>query len=222
VNTAVTSRRRGAWMPIVAGLGASALLLTGCSAGNDSTADAKEFSYLSFTENTAIADTLTSLSTGACKAENDALPLKITNQPQASYDQQLQLLAGQKSLPSLFASGNTPQVGKDLAESGQLVDIGAALTDLGVADSLIPAAGKAIESLYGSAIGIPTELNIEGIWYNKAMLAENNVTPPTTWDELVDGAATLDAAGVTPFAAAGKDGWPLTRLVGSYIYRTPS
>lgn len=220
MTTAHTSRRRAGWIPIVAGLGASALLLTGCSAAGSSTASPKEFTYLSFTENTAIAETLTSLSTGACAAENTALPLKVTNQPQASYDQQLQLLAGQKALPSLFAAGNTPQVAKDLASSGQLVDIGAALTDLGVADAILPAAGTAINSLYGSDIGIPTELNIEGIWYNKTILTDNGITPPTTWDELVDDAATVKAAGVTPFAAAGKDGWPLTRLVGSYIYRT--
>lgn len=218
--TAITSRRRGAWMPIVAGLGASALLLSGCSAGGNSTADAEEFTYLSFTENTAIAETLTSLSTGSCSAENEALPLKITNQPQASYDQQLQLLAGQQALPSLFAAGNTPQIAKDLTESGQLVDIGEALTDLGVGDAILPAAGTAINSLYGSDIGIPTELNIEGIWYNTTILDDNGITPPTTWDELVDAAATIDAAGTTPFAAAGSDGWPLTRLVGSYIYRT--
>ena len=40
-----------------------------------------------------------------------------------------------------------------------------------------------------------------------------------TWDDLVAAAATLHAAGVQPFAAAGKDGWPVTRLVGDYIVR---
>ena len=30
---------------------------------------------------------------------------------------------------------------------------------------------------------------------------------------------TLKAAGVQPFSAAGKDGWPVTRLVGNYIFR---
>ena len=30
---------------------------------------------------------------------------------------------------------------------------------------------------------------------------------------------TLKAAGVQPFAADGKDGWPITRLVGNYIAR---
>ncbi|CAM5659322.1 hypothetical protein SALBM135S_03694 [Streptomyces alboniger] len=36
---------------------------------------------------------LTSMSKGACKAENDALPLKVETVPQASLDQKLQLLA---------------------------------------------------------------------------------------------------------------------------------
>lgn len=218
MTTANATRHKRVWLPIIAGLGAGALLLTGCSAPSKTSAPTT-FSYLSFTENTAIAETLTALSKGACKAENAALPLKVTNQPQASYDQQLQLLAGQKALPSLFAVGNTPQIAKDLNKSDQLLDVGKALGDLGVADAILPAAGTAIQSLYGGNLAIPTELNIEGIWYNKKILADNGITPPTTWDELVANASTINAAGVTPFAAAGKDGWPITRLIGNYILR---
>ena len=66
---------------------------------------------------------------------------------------------------------------------------------------------------------LPTELNIEGFWYNKKILADNGVEAPKTWDDLVSAAAKLDGAGVQPFAADGKDGWPITRLVGDYIFR---
>ena len=44
-------------------------------------------------------------------------------------------------------------------------------------------------------------------------------TLPTTWDEFVAAAAKLKAAGVTPFSASGKQGWPLTRLVSGYLFR---
>ena len=70
-----------------------------------------------------------------------------------------------------------------------------------------------------SLYALPTELNIEGFWYNKQILADNGIEAPTTWDDLVDAAATLKSAGVQPFSAAGKDGWPVTRLVGNYIFR---
>ncbi|BDZ53218.1 ABC transporter substrate-binding protein [Agromyces marinus] len=219
-----TARQRATKLaPLIATIGITALALTGCSAGssNDGAATAPEtFSYLSFAENTSIQDTLTALSTGECSAEHDALPLDITTQPQASYDQQLQLLAGQNALPVLFASGNTPQVAKDLNTGGKLVDVEQALADLNKSDAIIPAAKSTIDALYdGEQYVLPTEFNVEGIWFNKKLFADNSIEVPTTWDELVAAADALDAAGVIPFSADGQDGWPLTRLVGNYIFR---
>ncbi|ANJ27147.1 ABC transporter substrate-binding protein [Agromyces aureus] len=218
-----TARQRATKLvPLIAAIGVTAFALTGCSAGNSDggTTAPDKFSYLSFAENTSIQDTLTALSTGECSAENDALPLDITTQPQASYDQQLQLLAGQNALPVLFASGNTPQVAKDLNSGGKLVDVEQALTDLDKSDAIIPAAKSTIDALYdGDQYVLPTEFNVEGIWYNKKLFADNGIEVPTTWDELVTAADKLNAAGVIPFSADGQDGWPLTRLVGNYIFR---
>lgn len=217
-----TARKRATKLvPLIAGIGVVALGLTGCSGGGGGASDAPEkFSYLSFAENTSIQDTLTTLSEGECSAENEALPLDITTQPQASYDQQLQLLAGQNALPVLFASGNTPQVAKDLQKGGKLVDVEQALEDLDQSDAIIPAAKSTIDALYGGEqYVLPTEFNVEGIWYNKALFAEHGIEVPTTWDELVTAADQLNAAGVIPFSADGQDGWPLTRLVGNYLFR---
>ncbi|GAA1504856.1 raffinose/stachyose/melibiose transport system substrate-binding protein [Agromyces terreus] len=219
-----TARQRATKLvPLIAAIGVTAFALTGCSAGGSSeggTTAPDKFSYLSFAENTSIQDTLTALSTGECSAENEALPLDITTQPQASYDQQLQLLAGQDALPVLFASGNTPQVAKDLNTGGKLVDVEQALADLDKSDAIIPAAQSTIDALYdGEQYVLPTEFNVEGIWYNKQLFAENGIEVPTTWDELVAAAEKLNAAGVIPFSADGQDGWPLTRLVGNYIFR---
>ena len=224
MTTARTRAKR--ILPLAAGIGATALLLTGCGpagngGGGDDASDPKSFSYLSFAENTSIQDTLTALSEDQCTAENEALPLDISTQPQESYDQQLQLLGGQDSLSSIFASGNSPQLAKDLDKGGLLVDIGAELDALGQGDDLLPAARSTLEALYdGNVYALPTELNVEGIWYNTKIFAELGIDEPTTWDELVDAAETVDAAGIIPFSADGADGWPLTRLVGNYIYRT--
>ncbi|MGA1836894.1 extracellular solute-binding protein [Herbiconiux sp. 11R-BC] len=207
-------------LPIAALLGAGTLMLTACSSGDAASTGATEFSYLSLAENTAVQDTLTALSTGECAADQKALPLNITTQPQASIDQQLQLLGGQGALPAVFAAGNSPQVIKDLDTSGQVLDIGSTFDTLGISDDIIPAAKSTIDALYGSQIVLPTEFNVEGIWYNKKIFADNGIQAPKTWDDLVAASATLKAAGITPLSAAGKDGWPITRLIGNYIYRT--
>src|SRR5258707_9994891 len=43
-----------------------------------------------------------------------------------------------------------------------------------------------------------------GIWYNKALFDKNSWTPPTTFDEFFTLAPKIKAAGIAPFAFAGR------------------
>ncbi|MFD5875434.1 ABC transporter substrate-binding protein [Streptomyces sp. NPDC060322] len=199
-----------------------ALLTSACGgSGAGSSSAPKEFSYLSVTENTTVKTALTAMSKGACKAANDALPLKVETVPQASLDQKLQLLAGQDALPGQFAAGNAPALTQQLAKSGKVADLEKELKSLGVLDQLEPAAVSTIKALYGDKLAVlPYEYNIEGIFYNKKLFQENGIAVPGTWDELVAAAAKLDAKKVQPFSASGQQGWPITRLLSTYLYRS--
>ncbi|MGW7265085.1 ABC transporter substrate-binding protein [Streptomyces sp. NPDC054842] len=208
---------------LTAGTASLALLATACGgSGNGGTSTApKEFSYLSVTENTTVKAALTTMSKGACKAANQALPLKVETVPQSSLDQKLQLLAGQNALPVQFAAGNAPALTQKLAKSGKVADLDKELEKLGVLDQLEPAAISTIRALYGGKLEVlPYEYNIEGIFYNKKLFQENGLKVPGTWGELVSSAAKLKAAGVQPFSASGQQGWPLTRLISGYLYRS--
>jgi raffinose/stachyose/melibiose transport system substrate-binding protein len=144
--------------------------------------------------------------------------LKNTYQPQQSLFAKLQLLAAQNALPTLF---NTPasDVTAQLLKSGQLLDLEPTLKQLGVYDQLTPAAIAIVKRIYGGRLAaLPLEFNIEGFWYNKTIFAQNGLTPPTTWPQLVQDAATLQAKGIQPFAASGLQGWPITRLISGYLY----
>jgi raffinose/stachyose/melibiose transport system substrate-binding protein len=209
-------------LSLAAVVGISAALLTACSTTSDNTGsstDPAKLTYLSSQENTTVQGILKDLSTNQCAAENKALPLSISTQPQAQIDQKLQLLAGQKALPSLMMP-NSPAITKTLTKSGALENMTTELKKLGVADDITPAALSTMQQVFGDEqVTLPTEFNVEGIWYNKKIFTENNITVPETWDALVAAAAKLDAAGVQPFSAAGKDGWPVTRLIGDYLFR---
>jgi raffinose/stachyose/melibiose transport system substrate-binding protein len=219
-------RRRGrtAW-PALAGLGVVALAVSACSSGTDGGGAGggttpEEFSFLVNTEGVDIPKQLTALSTGACAAENEALPLKIETVPQTQLDQKLQLLAGQNALPVLYAAGNAPALTVTLDKSGNVLDLEQAMGDLGVLGNVEPAAISTIKSLYGGKFNVlPFQYNIEGIWYNKKLFADNGIAVPGTWDELLAAAGKLQAAGVTPFSASGEQGWPITRLVSNYLVR---
>lgn len=189
-----------------------------CGGANSSStgSSAKNFSFLAINENTTIAKTLTTLSEGDCATQNKAQPLEIKKQAQSSLDQQLQLLAGQGALPQVFTAPNAPTLTKQLAESGSVLD--AASVSVGV----VPAASSTIKALYdGKQLVLPSELNIEGIWYNKKLLQDNAIATPSTWADLVAAFARLQAAGIQPISQAGKggDGWGVTRWVGNYLLR---
>ncbi|MFF3409588.1 ABC transporter substrate-binding protein [Streptomyces sp. NPDC002742] len=205
-----------------AGAASMALLATACGGSGSGTAAApKNFSYLSVTENTTVKTALTSLAEGSCKSANDALPLKVETVPQASLDQKLQLLAGQGALPVQFAAGNAPALTQKLARSGKIADLEAKLKALGVDDQLEPAAVSTIKALYGGKLEVlPYEYNIEGVFYNKKIFEANGLKVPATWDQLVASAAKLQAKDIQPFSASGQQGWPLTRLLSGYLYRS--
>lgn len=224
MTTALTRpRRTRRVLSLVAIVGAGALMLSACSSGggssSGSSSDPSKLAYLSVTENTTVSAVLKKLGSGVCSAENKALPLSVSTQPQAQIDQKLQLLAGQKALPSIMMP-NSPATVKTLAKSGALVDFTTQLKKLGVADDITPAALSTMKQTFGDKqVTLPTEFNVEGIWYNKKIFTDNKITVPTTWNGLVDASAKLDSAGVQPFSADGKDGWPITRLIGDYLFR---
>jgi raffinose/stachyose/melibiose transport system substrate-binding protein len=182
--------------------------------------DPSAFTFLNVTENAQVGSEIKQLATGACAAENKALPLQIQDVPQASLDQKLLLLAGQHALPSMFAAGNAPATTKTLVKGGDVVNFQTELATLGVAGDVEPSAISSIDSLFGGFYVLPTQLNVEGIFYNKKIFAQASIAVPQTWSQLVADSATLQAGGVQPFSASGQQGWPITRLIGDYLDRS--
>jgi raffinose/stachyose/melibiose transport system substrate-binding protein len=182
--------------------------------------DPKAFTFLNITENAQAGEEMKQLAAGACASENKALPLQVQDVPQASLDQKLLLLAGQNALPSMYAAGNAPATTKTLVKGGDVVNFQTELTKLGVISDVEPAAVSSIDTLFGGFYVLPTQLNIEGIFYNKKIFAQYGLPVPQTWSQLVADAATLQSKGVQPFSASGQQGWPITRLIGDYLSRS--
>lgn len=193
------------------------------AAGGDNSsgiADPAKFTVMSANENAVLSEQLDALAAGACKAENEALPLEHQKVAQADVVQKVTLLAGQGALPTHTIAGTAlVRPSGDLGAAGLVLDLEAALTESGAWDNVLPAAASTEMNVYGGVVSMPYQYNIEGIWYNKSIFAENGITEPQTWDELVAASATLAKAGVVPMSQAGAAGWPLTRILGMYINR---
>jgi raffinose/stachyose/melibiose transport system substrate-binding protein len=94
-----------------------------------------------------------------------------------------------------------------LIKAGNLVPLEGKVSGLSNFDAtaLDGARGKADGKVYG----VPLEMSTFQIYYNKDIFSKYNLQPPATWDQMISDAKTLQAAGITPFAAAGKDTWLL-------------
>lgn len=208
-------------VPLAACAGGSGSGGSGSSGdGGPGGTDPETFTVMTANENPVLEEQLTALSEGACKAENEALPLEHQKVAQADTVQKVTLLASQDALPTHTIAGTALiRPDGDLGKAGLVGDLKAALEDAGTWDDVLPAAASTVEQVYGGMFSMPYQYNIEGIFYNKEIFADNGIEEPQTWDDLVDAAATLQDAGITPMTEAGANGWPLTRIMGMYIFR---
>ena len=96
-----------------------------------------------------------------------------------------------------------------------------------------PLAGLFDDAVYPSAtiddkiVMLPYTADVTNVlWYDKQILADAGLTPPTTWDELLAACDTLNAKGIIPMASGNKDLWAagnflshmVSRVVGEDVY----
>lgn len=112
-------------------------------------------------------------------------------------------------LNSRMASNDTPDIFTnwpsntffESVDSGYVMDLSAT----GIMDNIQDASReqwKHNDGEYAATISY----NCSGIWYNMDLLEQAGITKiPATWDELIADCETLQAAGITPFVASGKE-----------------
>jgi alpha-glucoside transport system substrate-binding protein len=95
-----------------------------------------------------------------------------------------------------------------LAKAGSIKDL---TSILGGLSSNYGSAWNTLASYNGKLYGVWFKgANKNTIWYNPAEFAAAGISsPPTSWEQLLQDAATLKAAGVTPFSLCTDVGWPV-------------
>ena len=129
-------------------------------------------------------------------------------------------------LATAVEGGNPPDLAA-IAQPGLMADFAAQgaiqpLDDL--RDAIVDNFGEAVADV-GSVDGTQYAVlfkasNKATVWYNVAAFEEAGVEPPETWDELLEVAETLKAAGITPFSVGVDVGWPITDLFENVYIRT--
>jgi glucose/mannose transport system substrate-binding protein len=75
-----------------------------------------------------------------------------------------------------------------------------------------------IVSHEGSPYSVPVNIHRANVlWYNKAVFEANNLEPPTTFDEFVAAADSLQAAGITPLALGDNGIWASVQVMETVL-----
>ncbi|MBD5517114.1 MAG: extracellular solute-binding protein [Lachnospiraceae bacterium] len=61
----------------------------------------------------------------------------------------------------------------------------------------------------GKLYGLPRNTDIQIVYYNQKMFDDNGWKVPTTYNDLIALCGDIQAAGITPMAMDGGDGWPM-------------
>lgn len=178
----------------------------------------KDFKFLSiWAQNTDNAQLITGLDK-EYEAKHPNFKLDFEMVSSDDLMEKITTLQAANELPDAFAYESGKPLEK-LIDEGALVNIGDAFKSAGIYDQLEPSAVSLLNKLVDNKglYAIPLGMNIEGFWYNKKMFADNNISVPKTWDDLINDCKVLYSKNIQPIAVAGKDKWPATRLLSAYI-----
>src|SRR3954468_11818543 len=125
--------------------------------------------------------------------ENEAFKAKLTTTMQGG------------KVPDIFQSWGGGTL-KEQADAGLVKDITQQTAPwIGTLNK----AGVGLYQIGGKQYGVPYNLGLVGVWYNKALFKKAGISgPPATWDDLLADVGKLKAAGITPLAVGEKDKWP--------------
>ncbi len=141
-------------------------------------------------------------------ASHKDIQIKVEFFEDEAYKTKMKVALAGNKLPDLFTywSGD---VFKSLVDAGAVGDITEQLNqDASFKENVLPG-GLEAYTYDGKTYGIPLSLNSVVLWYNKEIFEKNGLTPPKTYDELLEVVDQLNAKKVIPIAVAGKDRWPV-------------
>jgi len=140
-------------------------------------------------------------------ADNPDVTVEVVPLLNDPYKIQLRTALGAGDPPCIFISwGGGPLY--EYQSAGQVVDLTPYMEADNYKDRFLPAALSNV-TFDDKIWGVPVENTaVAVIYYNKQIFEEHGLTPPATWDELMDVVETLTDAGIAPFSLANKTKWP--------------
>ncbi|GAA4736962.1 extracellular solute-binding protein [Isoptericola chiayiensis] len=219
------STRRTTALALAGALSLSATLAA-CSSDDGegvTAAEAEEMSDEPVTIQVAIDE---GLEEGAVEAINTRVDEFESEHPNVTVETQEYTWVGTTFAADL-AGGTLPDVftvpftdGRGLIEREQIADISGLVAELPYSGEFNENVAVAGEAPDGGMWAVPIAAYGQGLHYNRSLFTEAGLdpdSPPTTWDEVRDAAATISeetgATGYAQMTASNTGGWILTTMV---------
>jgi ABC-type glycerol-3-phosphate transport system substrate-binding protein len=135
----------------------------------------------------------------------DELPTRLSTAVQGGNPPDVAFVPQPGLMQDFVAQGALKPI--DFVEQTIADNFGQSAVDVGTVDG----------TLYGLLF---KAANKSTVWANVHVLEDAGVSPPETWDELLQAAQTIKASGVPAYSIAGADGWTLTDLFENIYIRT--
>ena len=138
------------------------------------------------------------------EAATPGVKIKLDVIPNANVRTVMQTQLRSEDGPDVFGYDVGPGFAGVLANAGLLYDLTDAYQKFGWKTF---SWAKERATYNGKVMGIPNELEMIGIFYNKDLFAKYNLSEPKNLADLEAAAETFKANGITPFAFSDQEGW---------------
>lgn len=192
---------------------AFALVLSGCSGSKDTSKEKDtggggtktiKFMHLwpagsSKQQNLIVTDIIKQF-----EAKNPNIKVQVEVLDNEQYKNKIKVLSSSNSLPDVgftWAAGYL----QPFVKGNLMAPLDDVLND-GLKDQFVKGTTEAY-AINGKTYGLPLELNIAPIYYNKAIFKQYNLEVPKTYADFENVVKTLASKGVEPIALGNKDRW---------------
>ncbi|MFZ6770049.1 extracellular solute-binding protein [Undibacterium sp. Di26W] len=144
-----------------------------------------------------------------------------------AYKTKLKIAFSAHEPPCVFISRGGEAL-REYVKSNQVLDLTPLLAKGSGFRERFMSAGFNLVTFDGKQYGVPGEnIAVAVMLYNKEIFAKYELTPPKTWDELMNVVAVLKANHIAPLALANKNKWPgsmyyaylVDRIGGSSVFQ---
>lgn len=189
--------------------------LAGCAGGGDS--GKTQITWFKLTETAESANDAIAEIVSDFEAENENIDVVVEERAVDPHKDALRTTLGTSGAPDIFFSWAGPGLGGEFIEAGGSLDLQPYYEQYGWADRFSEAAMETVTQ-YGGFDGVPYTQRAEALYYNRDLFEAAGIEgTPETYDELVDAAEKLVAAGITPIQFGGTVNWHVMRLLDSIL-----